>query len=103
RANNLCSRYSYLELYRVNKPKRPIVTGEVSIRGAWIFTWIMYALGLVPTWLVGVYPYTTWRRKFLAPMALHECIAIYLIAFISTFVYSVPALGRTKAHPIGAN
>src|SRR5882724_5785120 len=36
-------------------------------------------------------------------MALHECIAIYLIAFISTFVYSVPALGRTKAHPIGAN
>jgi 4-hydroxybenzoate polyprenyltransferase len=58
---------------------------------------------LVPTWLVVVYPYTTWRAKFLAPMPWHECIAIYLIAFISTFVYSVPALGRTKAHPIGAN
>jgi 4-hydroxybenzoate polyprenyltransferase len=102
-ANNALNQIYDLEIDRINKPKRPIVTGEVSIRGAWVFTWIMYALGLVPTWLVVVYPYTTWRAKFLAPMALHECIAIYLIAFISTFVYSVPALGRTKAHPIGAN
>ncbi|HEX9457703.1 MAG TPA: UbiA family prenyltransferase [Thermoanaerobaculia bacterium] len=102
-ANNSLNQIYDLEIDRINKPKRPIVTGEVSIRGAWTFTWIMYALGLVPTWLVVVYPYTTWRAKFFAPLPLHECIAIYLIAFISTFVYSVPALGRTKAHPIGAN
>jgi len=102
-ANNSLNQIYDLEIDRINKPKRPIVTGEVSIRGAWTFTWIMYALGLVPTWLVVVYPFTSWRAKFLAPMAWHECIAIYLIAFVSTFVYSVPALGRTKAHPIGAN
>jgi geranylgeranylglycerol-phosphate geranylgeranyltransferase len=102
-ANNSLNQIYDLEIDRINKPKRPLVTGALSIHGAWTFTWIMYALGLVPTWLVVVYPYTTWHAKFLAPMAWHECIAIYLIAFISTFVYSVPALGRTKAHPIGAN
>lgn len=102
-ANNSLNQIYDLEIDRINKPKRPIVTGDVSMRGAWTFTWIMYALGLVPTWLVVVYPYTTWSDKFLAPLPWHECIAIYLIAFISTFVYSVPAFGRTKAHPIGAN
>jgi 4-hydroxybenzoate polyprenyltransferase len=102
-ANNSLNQIYDVEIDRINKPKRPIVTGDVSIRGAWTFTWIMYALGLVPTWLVVVYPYTTWHVKFFAPLPWHECIGIYLIAFISTFVYSVPALGRTKAHPIGAN
>ena len=63
----------------------------------------MYALGLIPTWLVVVYPFTTWSDKFHAPLSAHECFFIYFIAFISTFVYSVPALGRTKAHPLGAN
>jgi 4-hydroxybenzoate polyprenyltransferase len=28
---------------------------------------------------------------------------MYLAAFIATFIYSVPAFGRTKAHPLGAN
>jgi geranylgeranylglycerol-phosphate geranylgeranyltransferase len=102
-ANNALNQIYDVEIDRINKPKRPIVTGDVSIRGAWTFTWILYALGLVPTWLVVVYPYTSWGAKFFAPIAWHECIAIYLIAFLSTFVYSVPAFGRTKAHPIGAN
>jgi 4-hydroxybenzoate polyprenyltransferase len=38
-----------------------------------------------------------------APLRYHECFFIYLVALVSTFVYSVPALGRTKAHPLGAN
>jgi 4-hydroxybenzoate polyprenyltransferase len=42
-------------------------------------------------------------QKLFAPLAWHECFFIYLAAFISTFIYSVPAFGRTKAHPIGAN
>ncbi len=41
--------------------------------------------------------------RMLAPVAQHGCFFIYFAAFISTFVYSVPAFGRTKAHPIGAN
>jgi geranylgeranylglycerol-phosphate geranylgeranyltransferase len=102
-ANNALNQIYDLEIDRINKPKRPLVTAELTKRQAWRFTWVMYALGLLPTWLVVVYPYTTWTTKFFAPLSWHECFFIYLAAFISTFVYSVPALGRTKAHPIGAN
>lgn len=102
-ANNALNQIYDVEIDRINKPTRPIVTGEVSPRGAWIFTWILYALGLIPTWWVVVYPYTRWGAKFFAPLSAHETFFIYLAAFLSTFVYSVPAFGRTKAHPIGAN
>jgi 4-hydroxybenzoate polyprenyltransferase len=102
-ANNALNQIYDIEIDRINKPKRPLPAGELSIRQAWIFTWIMYVLGLLPTWLVVVYPFITWRAKFFAPLPWHECFFIYFAAFISTFVYSVPAFGRTKAHPIGAN
>jgi 4-hydroxybenzoate polyprenyltransferase len=102
-ANNTLNQIYDLEIDRINKPGRPLVTGEISIRGAWIYTWILYALGTIPTWLVVVYPYSTWTQKLFAPLQWHECFFIYVIALVSTFVYSVPAFGRTKAHPIGAN
>ena len=102
-ANNTLNQIYDLEIDRVNKPKRPLPAGELTLRQAWIFTWIMFAIGLLPTWLVVPYPFTTWQAKFFAPAAQHECFFIYFAAFISTFVYSVPAFGRTKAHPIGAN
>jgi 4-hydroxybenzoate polyprenyltransferase len=102
-ANNALNQIYDLEIDRINKPKRPLPAGDLTLRQAWIFTWIMYAIGLLPTWLVVVYPYTTWRAKFFAPLPWHECFFIYLAAFVATFVYSVPAFGRTKAHPIGAN
>lgn len=102
-ASNTLNQITDLEIDRINKPNRPLVTGAVSIRQAWIVTWVLYALGTIPTWLVVVYPYTTWGEKLFAPLAWHECFFIYLIALIATFVYSSPALGRTKAHPIGAN
>ena len=102
-ANNALNQIYDLEIDRINKPKRPLPAGELTLRQAWIFTWVMYAIGLLPTWLVVVYPFHTWREKFFAPVAAHECFFIYLAAFISTFIYSVPAFGRTKAHPIGAN
>jgi 4-hydroxybenzoate polyprenyltransferase len=102
-ANNALNQIYDLEIDRINKPKRPLVTGELTIRQAWIFTWIMYALGLLPTWLVVPYPHNTFHEKLFAPIGAHECFFIYLTAFVSTFVYSVPRFGRTKAHPIGAN
>jgi geranylgeranylglycerol-phosphate geranylgeranyltransferase len=102
-ANNTLNQIYDVEIDRINKPKRPLPAGEVTGRQAWIFTWIMFAIGLLPTWLVVPYPFTTWRAKFSAPIAQHECFFIYFAAFVSTFVYSVPAFGRTKAHPIGAN
>jgi 4-hydroxybenzoate polyprenyltransferase len=102
-ANNALNQIYDLEIDRINKPNRPLPADALTMRQAWAFTWIMYALGLVPTWLVVVHPFTTWDSKFLAPLAWHECFFIYFAAFISTFIYSVPAFGRTKAHPIGAN
>jgi geranylgeranylglycerol-phosphate geranylgeranyltransferase len=102
-ANNTLNQIYDLEIDRINKPNRPLVTGEVSIREAWVYTWILYALGTIPTWLVVVHPFTLWTQKMFAPLRYHECFFIYLVALVSTFVYSVPALGRTKAHPLGAN
>ena len=102
-ASNAINQIYDLEIDRINKPKRPLVTGELSIREAWIFTWVMYALAILPTWLVVVYPYTTWREKFFAPLPAHECFFIYIAGMIFTFIYSAPALGRTKRHAILAN
>lgn len=102
-ASNALNQIYDLEIDRINKPNRPLVTGELSIREAWVFTAIMYVLGTVPTWLVVAHPYDTFYEKLTAPLASHECFFIYLAALVATFVYSVPAFGRTKAHPIGAN
>jgi 4-hydroxybenzoate polyprenyltransferase len=102
-ANNSLNQIYDLEIDRINKPKRPLPSGELTMRQAWIFTWLMYAGGLIPTWLVVVHPFNSWRAKLFAPLPWHECFFIYLAAFVATFIYSVPALGRTKAHPLGAN
>ncbi len=102
-ASNAINQIYDLEIDRVNKPNRPLVTGAISLRNAWIFTWVFYALAIIPTWWVVVYPYASWSAKFDAPLIAHECFFIYIAGMIFTFMYSAPALGRTKAHPIGAN
>jgi 4-hydroxybenzoate polyprenyltransferase len=102
-ANNTLNQIYDLEIDRINKPKRPLVTGELTVRQAWMFTALMYLLGIIPTWLVVVYPYDAFVGKFFAPLRVHECFIIYFLAFVSTLIYSMPQFGRTKAHPIGAN
>lgn len=92
-----------LEIDRLNKPGRPLVTGALSIRQAWIFSWILYALALFPTWLVVVYPYTSPGEKWSAPLAQHQTFFLYLAGLIFTFAYSAPELGRTKARGMWAN
>ena len=102
-ASNAINQIYDLEIDRINKPKRPLVTGELSLRQAWGFTWLMYALAIAPTWLVVVYPYTTWASKFFAPLPAHECFFIYIAGMIFTFIYSAPSFGRTKRHAVLAN
>ncbi len=102
-ANNSINQIYDLEIDRINKPNRPLVTGAISMRRGWLFTWACYAVGLIPTWLVVVYPYNTIAQKFFAPLSHHQSFFIYLVAFVSTWVYSAPALGRTKARGIWAN
>lgn len=102
-ASNAVNQIYDLEIDRLNKPNRPLVTGALSLREVWVFTWITYALALVPTWLVVVYPYTSFTEKLFAPLRLHETFFIYLVGLIFTFVYSAPELGRTKAKGMLAN
>lgn len=102
-ASNAINQIYDLEIDRINKPGRPLVTGALTLRQAWIFTWVMYALAIIPTWLVVVHPYTEWSQKLFAPLSAHECFWIYIAGMIFTFIYSAPALGRTKRHAILAN
>jgi 4-hydroxybenzoate polyprenyltransferase len=102
-ASNAVNQVTDLEIDRLNKPGRPLVTGELSLAQAWRFTWIFYALALVPTWAVVVYPHTTLTDKIGAPPAAHQTFYIYLAGMIFTLVYSVPEWGRTKARGMWAN
>ena len=88
-ANNALNQIYDLEIDRINKPQRPLTSGRLSIRDAWTFTWLMYALALVLAW-------------FVAPEGRRECFWIVVIATIFTFIYSVPPL-RTKQRGIWAN
>lgn len=102
-ASNAINQIYDLEIDRINKPNRPLVTGDLSSREAWIFSILFYVLAIVPTWLVVVYPYTTFQQKLFAPLTFHECFFIYLAGMIFTFVYSTPRLGRTKRLGMLAN
>lgn len=88
-ASNALNQIYDLEIDRVNKPQRPLTSGRMSLRDAWIFTWIAYAVALLLAW-------------FIAPEGRHECFWIVLIAAIFTFVYSCPPL-RTKERGLWAN
>jgi geranylgeranylglycerol-phosphate geranylgeranyltransferase len=91
-ASNAINQIYDLEIDRLNKPKRPLVTGELSLREAWEFTWVFYALALIPTWLVVVYPYDTGSaEKLFAPLPYHQTFFIYLAGMVFTFVYSAPS------------
>ena len=87
--NNALNQIYDLEIDRINKPARPLTSGRLSLKDAWVFTWITYVVALVLAW-------------FVAPDGRHECFWIVVIATICTFIYSCPPL-RTKQRGIWAN
>jgi 4-hydroxybenzoate polyprenyltransferase len=87
--NNALNQIYDLEIDRVNKPKRPLTSGRLTIAQAWRFTNVTYALALVLAWLV-------------APYGRHECFWLVAAAVVFTYIYSVPPL-RTKRLGIWAN
>ncbi len=87
--NNALNQIYDLEIDRINKPKRPLPSGRLSITNAWVFTAVTYVLALILAWLV-------------APGGRHECFWIVLVAVVCTFIYSMPPL-RTKRLGIWAN
>lgn len=102
-ASNVLNQIYDLEIDKKNKPTRPLVTGEISLKGAWRFSIILYLLAILPTYFVVPYPYLNFIEKLKAPVLKHEAFWIYLIALIFTFVYSSPGFGRTKRFGLLAN
>lgn len=102
-ASNTLNQIYDLENDRLNKPDRALVTGAISLRAAGWFTVAVYAAAVLPTWLVVVWPAETIHAKATAPLAMHQCFFIYLLGLLFTLVYSMPALGRTKADTFLAN
>ena len=88
-ASNALNQIYDLEIDRINKPKRPLPSGRLSMRDAWIFTLATYAVALALAW-------------FVAPGGRHECFWLVLVATAITILYSVPP-ARTKRLGIWAN
>jgi 4-hydroxybenzoate polyprenyltransferase len=87
--NNALNQIYDLEIDRINKPKRPLPSGRLTTKQAWVFTVVTYMLALVLAWLV-------------APGGRHECFWLVLVAVLCTFIYSMPPL-RTKQRGMWAN
>jgi 4-hydroxybenzoate polyprenyltransferase len=94
--NNALNQIYDLDIDRVNKPKRPLPRGRLSIREAWVFTSVTYALALILAWLVEP------RLPLSLSKGRHECFWLVMVAVVCTFLYSVPPL-RTKRLGIWAN
>jgi geranylgeranylglycerol-phosphate geranylgeranyltransferase len=84
-ASNAINQIYDLEIDKINKPQRPLCTGELSLREAWIFTLIFYILSF-----------------FLAFCLNPYCFWIVLSAALLTYMYSAPPF-RTKRHWLSAN
>jgi 4-hydroxybenzoate polyprenyltransferase len=91
-ASNAINQIYDLEIDRVNKPRRPLPSGALSLREAWSFTLAGYALAWVLAWLA-VPPGLEARR---------ECFWIVVFTSVLVWAYSAPPF-RTKAHGIWAN
>jgi 4-hydroxybenzoate polyprenyltransferase len=88
-ASNALNQIYDLEIDRVNKPKRPLPSGRLTLDSAWTFTLITYVIALILAW-------------FVQPGGRHECFWIVAIALVITVLYSVPPF-RTKRLGIWAN
>jgi 4-hydroxybenzoate polyprenyltransferase len=88
-ASNALNQIYDLEIDRINKPRRPLPSGRLSLQDAWTFTFATYAVALVLAWLV-------------EPAGRHECFWIVVVATIITVLYSAPPF-RTKRLGIWAN
>jgi chlorophyll/bacteriochlorophyll a synthase len=88
-ASNALNQIYDLEIDRINKPRRPLPSGKLSLQNAWTFTFITYAIALGLAW-------------FVSPAGRHECFWIVVVATIITILYSAPPF-RTKRLGIWAN
>lgn len=87
--NNGINQIYDLDIDRVNKPKRPLPSGALSMRGAWAFTLASFALAWLLAWLAD-------------PIGRHECFVIVVFTSLLCWIYSAPPLW-TKRRGMWAN
>lgn len=103
-ASNIINQVYDLDIDRHNKPGRPIPRGEVSEKAAMILSYILYFFAIVPVWWVVPPPHDgSLMERTLAPLPYHACFFIFFAGLALTFIYSAPALGRTKRNGFAAN
>jgi 4-hydroxybenzoate polyprenyltransferase len=102
-ASNAINQYHDLEIDRRNKPQRALVSGAISPSAGMRFAAVLYALAILPTWLIVPGAGPSPGERLLAPLASHECFFVFLAGAVLTLVYSDPAWGRTKRFGIWAN
>jgi 4-hydroxybenzoate polyprenyltransferase len=88
-ASNAINQIYDLEIDRVNKPKRPLPSGTLTIPQAWGFTMAAFVAAWILAWLAD-------------PIGRRECFWIVLFTSVLVWAYSAPPL-RTKRHGIWAN
>jgi 4-hydroxybenzoate polyprenyltransferase len=91
-ASNAINQIYDLEIDRVNKPRRPLPSGALTIAEAWGFTAAAFAVAWLLAWLA-------------TPPGLEshrECFWIVLFTSVLVWAYSAPPL-RTKRHGLWAN
>jgi 4-hydroxybenzoate polyprenyltransferase len=90
-ANNAVNQIYDLDIDRVNKPGRPLPSGALTMREAWVFTIVTCAVAWVLAWLA-------------APVGAtyHECFWIVVITTGLCWIYSAPPIW-TKRRGIWAN
>ncbi len=88
-ASNGLNQIYDLEIDRINKPRRPLPSGRLTLRRAWSITLASFAAAFVLAW-------------FVAPGGRHECFWMVVAATVITSLYSVPPF-RTKRLGIWAN
>jgi 4-hydroxybenzoate polyprenyltransferase len=88
-ASNAINQIYDLEIDRVNKPKRPLCTGALSMGEGWAFTIAAFLVSWLLAWLA-------------APGGSRECFWIVIFTSVLVWAYSAPPF-RTKRHGIWAN
>jgi 4-hydroxybenzoate polyprenyltransferase len=88
-ASNAINQIYDLNIDRVNKPKRPLPSGTMTMTEAWGFTIVSFVVAWALAWLA-------------APEGRRECFWIVMFTSVLVWAYSAPPL-RTKRHGLWAN
>jgi 4-hydroxybenzoate polyprenyltransferase len=88
-ASNAINQIYDLNIDRVNKPKRPLPSGAMTMGEAWAFTLASFVVAWALAWLA-------------APEGRRECFWIVMFTSVLVWAYSAPPF-RTKRHGLWAN